>query len=213
MRNLLPILLVACGGVSTTIPDAGMSATDGGDASAADVAAEASSVDINLTTCPALTPCGGDVTGTWNLSAGCLADPLATAESLCPTLVVHSQTATASGSVTFLGGLVTRNYVAHYEMDITVPTLCLVGLTCAQAQTDYQAYIPNTTCTAVTGGCECTGSIDTTAAEASGYTTANDEILTASGDTYAYCVTGSTMQYHHVSGPTTEVGTYTLTHE
>lgn len=198
-------LALACGGASSPelFDDAG-----------ADAAAEAAPpgpVSIDLTTCPALTPCGGDVTGTWKLEAGCADDPLATAKGACPTLVVTSEVATAQGSVTFASGIVTRDYESHYAMDITVPSECLANATCAQLETSFRAYIPNTSCTATaTAGCRCTGSLDATGSQGSTYTTMNDEIVTGGGDHYAYCVSGSTMQYRHVSGPTPEIGSYTL---
>lgn len=215
----LALVVAGCGGVSGPLTsDAGGDASnntdaasgDAGDASV-DAPNDASTVEITLGMCPALTPCGGDVVGTWNLTAGCLDDPLATAKGLCPTLVVNSETARASGSVSFTSNIVTRSYVTHYGMDITVPTACLQGASCAQAQTAYQMYIANTTCSAVMGGCECVGSVDTTASQGSAYSIMNDEIVTASGDHYAYCVNGTTMDYHHTAGPSPEMGTYTLT--
>jgi hypothetical protein len=207
-------LLVGCGGVSgAAIGDGGSEAGDASDSAAVDASPDASTISITLGSCPDPTPCGGDVTGTWDLTAGCIDDPLATAKSVCPALVVNTQVATASGSVTFANGIVARNYVTHYGMDITIPTSCLQGASCAQAQTLYQAYIPNTTCSTVTAGCECTGSVDTTGIQGSTYTTANDEIVTAGGDHYAYCVTGTSMQYRHTSGPTPDLGSYVLTQQ
>ncbi|HEY1957105.1 MAG TPA: hypothetical protein VGH28_15905 [Polyangiaceae bacterium] len=208
---VLALLATGCGGVSSSILDGGGDAAASEDA--ADAAAEASAITITVGSCPALSPCGGDVTGTWTLTGGCVDDPLTAAKSACPTLVVGSETATGSGTVTFAGGIVTRSYTSHYGMDITIPDACLQGATCAQAQAAYQAYIPNTTCNAVTNGCECTGSLDTTASQGSSYTTSNDEIVTGGGDHYDYCVnaSGGQMQYHHVSGPTADFGSYTLT--
>ena len=211
-------LLVGCGGVST------VNMGDAGDAGVSDSPSNmdaappdggASQITITLAaSCPSLTPCGGDVTGTWDLSAGCINDPLATAKMDCPTLVVNSEVANAGGSVTFLNGFVTRNYTTHYAMDVTVPAICLQGATCAQVQALDQMYIPNTTCTATgNGGCECVGSVNTAATQASSYTLVNNEVVSAGGDHYAYCVnvSGTQMQYHHTQGPTPELGTYTLT--
>ena len=209
---ILVLLVTGCGGASTTdLNDGGGDA--GSEAAPADAAPEASTVTITVGACPAASPCGGDVTGTWALTAGCVDDPLATAKSACPSLVVSSEDASGSGTVTFAGGIVTRSYTSHYAMDIVIPTACLEGATCAQAQAAYQAYIPNTTCNAVTNGCDCAGSLDTTASQGSSYTTSNNQIVTGGGDHYDYCVNaaGNQMQYHHVSGPTVDVGSYTLT--
>ena len=168
-------------------------------------------ISITLGGCSAFTPCGGDVAGTWNLVAGCIDDPLATSKSLCPALVVNSETATGSGSVTFVGSIVTRSYTTHYAMDVTVPPACLTVYSCSQIQAGYQQYIANTSCaTDTNGACRCTGSIDSNAQQGSTYTTSNNEIVTGGGDHYAYCVNGNTLQYKHVSGPTSEIGSYTL---
>lgn len=209
---LLLVGVGACGGTSTPLlGDGGADDAGGGADAASDAPPEASTVPLTLSTCAAFTPCGGDVEGTWTLTGGCLDDPLATSKGLCPTLVVNSEVANASGTVTFTKGVVTRGYQTHYGIDITIPSVCLQGATCDQAQTAYRAYIPNATCTAASsGGCECVGSIDTTATQGSTYTIANDEIVTAGGDHYAYCITGNTMQYRHASGPNPELGSYTL---
>jgi hypothetical protein len=208
----LAAAIVGCGGVSGTLSDDG-----GGDAAAVDAAdggpADGGSdamVSIALGGCTGFTPCGGDVAGTWSLSAGCIDDPLAASKSLCPMLVVNSEEATASGSVTFASGMVSRDYTTHYAMDVTIPAACLQTMTCAQLQSSYQAYIPNTTCSVQGTGCRCSGSLDTTATQGSTYATSNDQIVTGGGDHYDYCVSGDTMQYHHVSGPTAEIGSYTL---
>jgi hypothetical protein len=200
------VCLVGCGGVAPS-----NLSVDGGDGGG-DASGGGETVAITLSaSCASVTPCGGDVVGTWTPSGGCIVDPLATAKSLCPLLTVNSEVATVTGSVTFSTGAAMRNYVAHYGMDITIPAICLDAETCAEIESGYQLYVPGTTCTDVAdGACRCTGSIDTTAAQESAYTETNDEIVTPSGDHYVYCVSGSTMQYQHISGPAVEIGSYTL---
>jgi hypothetical protein len=217
---LLPI--VGCGGVSTPGGggggDAGDAASKGDAAPKGDAAhgddgpAKAGPVAITISaSCPAFTPCGGDVVGTWAAAAGCVDDPLATSKSLCPALVVNSETASVEGAVTFTSDFVTRGYTVHYAMDVTIPASCLTIATCAQIQTAYQAYLPDTSCAdAPAGACHCQATFATDAAQASMYSTSDDEVVTTSGDRYAYCVSGNTLQYRHVSGPSAEIGSYTL---
>jgi hypothetical protein len=224
---LLPVVLsfAGCGGASTTgLLDGGGDAAGRGDTSASDgatdtaadagrdVAGDAGPVAITISpSCPEFTPCGGDVVGTWTPTGGCVNDPLATSKSLCPALVVNSETAEVEGSVTFTDSLVTRNYTSRYAMDVTIPASCLTIDDCAKIEAAYQAYIPDTSCKDVAAGaCRCTGSISSSATEGSTYTVNNDQITTGTGDNYAYCVTGSTLAYRHTSGPSAEIGSYTL---
>jgi hypothetical protein len=214
------VVVVGCGGVSTSLGDGGTdaAASDAGadgtasDSSTNDASGDAGMVSIQIGTCATFTSCGGNVSGTWAFSGGCVNDPLATSESLCPTLQVVSQTASATGTVTFTSALITRSYATSYTMDVLVPTACVLE-SCAEIQTGLSAYIPNAVCTAVSDGCSCTGSVTSAATQEASYSIVNDQIVTASGDHYAYCVTGTDMKYEHVSGPSPEVGTYDLTHQ
>jgi hypothetical protein len=205
------LLTAACGGVDVNAGDAGAADAASDSSNASDSrSGDAGMASIQIGNCQQLTPCGGDVVGTWAFASGCVDDPLAQSKTLCPTLQVNSETASASGTVTFTANLVTRSYQTNYAMDIVVPTACLFNQSCAQIQTAFRPYIPNSTCQAVSTGCGCTGSVSSAATQESPYTLANDEIVTAA-DHYAYCVTGSDMQYRHVAGPTTEIGAYHLT--
>jgi hypothetical protein len=207
------LVIGACGGVDLSTGDGGGAdaGNDSSDASsqADSRSADAAMVSIQIGSCQQLTPCGGDVVGTWAFAGGCIDDPLAQSKSLCPTLQVNSETASGSGSVTFAAGLVTRSYQTSYAMDVVVPTACLLGQPCTQIETAFKAYIPNTTCQTVSTGCGCTGSLTSAAAQGSVYTLANNEVVTGA-DHYAYCVTGTDMQYRHVAGPSPEMGTYHL---
>jgi hypothetical protein len=216
--GFLGMLLVAsCGGVGVNLGDGG--ATDGSADSSADALADANPndsstndagmVSIQIGNCQQFTPCGGAVVGTWAFGGGCIADPLAESKSLCPALQVVSQTASASGTVSFTPSFITRSYTTSYAMDVIVPTACLANESCAQIQSALAVYIPNAMCSAVSSGCSCTGSVDSAATQAAAYTLMNDEVV-AGADHYAYCVSGTAMQYTHVSGPSPEVGTYDL---
>jgi hypothetical protein len=196
--------LAACGGVAAN-PLGGGGADAAGDSRSGD----AGMASIQIGNCPAFAPCGGDVVGTWAFAGGCVDDPLSTSRALCPSLQVNSETASASGTVTFTADQVTRSYQTRYAMDVVIPTACLLGKPCTQLQTALSAYIPNANCQTVSAGCGCTGSVISSATQQSGYTTANDEVATAA-DHYAYCVSGGDMQYQHVAGPSPELGAYHL---
>src|SRR5688500_9854197 len=75
-------------------------------------------------------PCGGDVSGTWDLEEGCVADNLflRTFREVCPDaalLVVRS--VEVGGAVTFSGREYSWAATFRLSYDIDVPTECLRG--------------------------------------------------------------------------------------
>jgi len=175
--------------------------------------------------CQAVTPCGGDVVGTWIVAGSCL--PVSgmanvagfglgcAAASVTGVLeVTGSWTANADG--TFKDETVTSG-----DSQIGVPPECLnvsgTVTTCDRLGGAFQAlgYADVSCANATNGsGCTCAATVQqagglamlTVSPRSSGtYTTANDVLTTSTGmdQQYAYCVTGNTMlMTPQTTGPT-----------
>jgi hypothetical protein len=198
------------GSDATTTTD-GSTGTDGG-------------VPIQIGNCQTFTACGGNVTGTWDYTGGCVADPFA--NSQCQTLVVHSQSASTKGTITFANdggtsGTVTRNVQATYNASITIPAACTYQQTCTAIAAYLQNSAPGSTVTCTTNsqqGCDCDYAAVLTDTGTRPYTIQGNNLLVGQGapnqiDHYAYCVQNASMQYQHTQGPTPETGIYNLTHQ
>lgn len=183
--------------------------------------------DLTSGTCTETTPCGGDPTGTWDYSAGCisdadLADFQATVRQACPTATVSGVAGTMSGRVTFGGNAVTRKGTVSAKTDLTIPQACAsqVGGDCnlvGQAiVTAGGGQVKGATCaTGGSGGCNCkvelafsSDKIGTT------YTTSGSKLTTSDGDEYDYCVKGQTLSHKQTragSRTSNEPGVYEAT--
>ncbi len=185
--------------------------TDGGGADGGVLnCANAKPVVLTIGSCSTLTACGGDPTGTWNYTQGCLADPFAQAKKTCQALNVTQQTATVQGCIQFAGNLVGRNVKVSYSASATFPLACALG-DCANAETALKGYFQTATCTKSTTECNCTVASTYTTTGGDTYSTANNQIVTGAGDHYDFCVNGTSLGYSHVSGSAQEPGNYTLT--
>jgi hypothetical protein len=155
--------------------------------------------------CEPLDPCGGDITGTWDVSGGCFAADLS-AIRMCPGAHA-SGSGMARGRVTFDGAVAHR--VAQSEVDIlvTVPALCagFVG-GCSGIETRIRMATPDAACTTETdGSCRCQARQTNVIDDTDAYTTSMNEIIgTSSGRHWAYCVSGTGLSYEDTtpgSGP------------
>lgn len=168
---------------------------------------------VDGTACPAFTPCGGDVVGTWDVGGGCFSTDLS-AIMMCPGARA-SGSGMGRGRVTFDG--TTAHRVAQSEVDIlvTVPALCagFVG-GCAGIESRIQMSVADSACTTQTdGSCLCQARQTTTIDDVDAYSIVGDEIVgTVSGKHWAYCVAGDSLDYQDTSpsGPR-EPGTVHLT--
>jgi hypothetical protein len=163
--------------------------------------------------CPPLVPCGGVITGTWDVGGGCFAADLS-AIMMCPGAHA-SGSGMGRGRVVFDGTVAHR--VAQSEVDIlvTVPAICagFVG-GCAGIETRIRMATPDAACTTETdGSCLCQARQTTVINDTDGYTTSGDEIIgTTSGKHWAYCVAGDSLDYQDVSSSgTREPGIVDLT--
>ena len=199
----------------------------GGSSSAASGAGGGGTVQVEPVeaSCQAVTPCGGDVVGTWIAAGSCL--PVSgmanvagfglgcTAASVTGLLeVTGAWTANADG--TFKDETTTTG-----DSQIEVPPECLnvsgTVTTCDRLGGAFQAlgYADVTCANATSGsGCTCSATVQqkgglallTLSPRSSGtYTTGNNLITTSTGmdQQYAYCVSGNTMVVTpQTTGPT-----------
>ncbi len=196
--------------------EAAASSDTGPGVDANEAGAAPQSVDLDLSgTCPAFTPCGGDITGTWNYTGACLSDAFAEAKQQCPGLTATNAKGTLIGTITATATTLTRNVTVNAEASLTFPSSCLTdfGGDCSLLQAGINAkYKGKTTCTAgASGSCTCDFNGDISpSSQPDTYTVSGTQITTGSGDTYDFCVMGDQLEERKTAGSIPEPGIYTL---
>jgi len=214
-------IVAACGGTSTTIPGDGggdgstsNEGSTGGDAANDSPLGGCNATPINLTfgNCPAKPTCGGTIAdGNYYYTTGCIPDPWAQAKATCMALVVSDEKGTVKACVSFMGGIVSRNVVSSYTATLTIPTSCLLGGSCMQAEAGLKQFFTMATCAQSSSGCSCMVGSNYVGTGATTYTTANNQVTTGQNNVYDYCVAGNMLGLQFASGPNREAGTYSLT--
>jgi hypothetical protein len=176
--------------------------------------AEVSVVVLTTGTCEALTACGGDVRGTWDVAAVCLEVPIEETVNRCPGGRVTRREGRASGRVIFGSGFAQRRAQWTAEVEVFIPGVCAGFLGgCPGIQSTVRAVAPDTTCVMEgLGDCRCTARQSGTLADGDGYDTASGQIVSSSlGRRWDYCIAADRLRYRDVSatGPR-EPGTITL---
>jgi hypothetical protein len=169
--------------------------------------------------CTAVSACGGDVAGTWQVDSECLAITSPFAEPECRSAVQHSNVS-VTGTVTYAPSTSdpsqgTQHATLQYSLDIdeVYSAACLkaVGLGGAspQACAGLQAYWTGPyaeTCTVKDDGCECTFSDKNTIDQSDTYTVQDHQLVLASSGPSDFCRSGDTL----VEGTTTTSATSAL---
>lgn len=181
--------------------DAGSPFSDGGGA-----LGEPAWVSVEVRTdgsaCAALTPCGGDVLGTWDVTGGCFELDVESTLSTCPGAAITRRSGTARGRVTFDGTRAVRQAQAIVEVEASIPALCAtVAGGCAALQTLVQRQVPDAACVdAAAGGCLCQVRQGFEIDDSDLYTTtANQIVSSTTGHRWAYCVDGDSLRYEDVT--------------
>jgi len=154
---------------SPATPSAGGSSAGGssaGGSSAGGSSAGGSSAGGSGSQCAAFTPCGGELTGTWNFERACASSSelqhIADASKICPAGTA-SATESLSGTATFdAQGVLKLDTTTAATLTLGVPTSCLkTGQDCAaiQASIAAQTGVTQASCSQVATGCSCTYSI------------------------------------------------------
>ncbi|MEI8257208.1 MAG: hypothetical protein WCJ30_16160 [Deltaproteobacteria bacterium] len=153
-------------------------------------------------TCTALSPCGGDIVGTWDTGGGCFEIDLESVLAPCPGAVVTRRVGRGRGRVVFgADGIGHRVADAEAEVDFYVPAICASYYSCAMIQSASAALVTEATCTTgPTGDCSCVARQINHFDQADFYTTASNEIVSrSSGKHWEYCVGGDTLTYRDTS--------------
>lgn len=172
-------------------------------------------VTVSSGSCQMVTPCSGNLVGTWHYTGACVDDPLSDVRTLCPSISVVNSTSTLTGFAVFSATALTRQVSTTYTTTINLPASC-AALGCATIESFLRASVPTATCTAAGAGCNCTLSGSSTLNETGSYTVSNGVVTETTGSTvrtFDACVTNGTSLRLRESSATagTERGTSTLT--
>lgn len=207
-------------------PEAG-SSTDSGVADAStkpDASITGPYLDFQFGSCPALAACGGDPTGLFKVTSGCVDDTIfAGAKMQCPGLTVTNPKFQARGTILANATTITRKTDVKFTATFGIPKACKDGIgagtTCADVATAIMlgAGLDMATCTdaaGATGDCTCDVGSTTLDNTTDMYTTAGNVLTTGSGATartYDYCVMGGEVKYKETTAKTAVPALFTLT--
>ncbi len=159
-------------------------------------------VHTDDTMCDALTPCGGDEVGTWDVSGGCFELPIESALDRCPGATV-SAAGRARGRVTFDGSFAHRVAQSEVDVRVYVPGICALAVGgCSVIESAIRTMgAPDSACVmGVSGDCECEARQVTNIDDADAYTIEGNQIVsTSSGKRWDYCVSDGMLRYHDAS--------------
>jgi hypothetical protein len=148
-------------------------------------------------TCDELTPCGGDVVGTWDLEAGCFEDDVDAAFSRCPGATV-TRSGRARGRVVFGADAIgVRVAQSEVVMDIHFPALCASFFSCDELEAAIRPRVTRVDCEGGEGtDCTCHARLETTIDQRDRYRTEDNQIVSeSSGKRWDYCVQDDTLTY------------------
>jgi hypothetical protein len=215
MSRLVPgivLLATACGShAGDRGGTGGAGGRDGAGGGGGDVAGE---------TCATMQPCGGDVTGTWTITAACI-DFTLDLGATCPGLT-SSGTTTNTGSAAFRGDLTyDETFTVSGTLRYQYPSACLLGRTCAEQQDSLMqsgsamGAFASVACQSSGAGCDCEGTVMPVARSETGTYSVGGGILTtvhnATTDRNNYCVVGALMHQMPIPDAGTPIGTVTGT--
>ena len=162
--------------------------------------------------------CGGDITGTWNVSSVCLSKSILmttlTQElmGVCPSATVGDSSAPTTGSLMFNADLSYSIALSEsVSLGMNLPISCFQGATCADLNTSFMQQvtgdptIQSASCTG-TNPCVCTiTSVPMAITEAGTYTVSGTSITTTPTtggtgvSTLSYCVKDTTLTFKDAS--------------
>ncbi|MDQ3030897.1 MAG: hypothetical protein M3Y87_00635 [Myxococcota bacterium] len=158
--------------------------------------------------CDPLVPCGGDVVGTWDVQGGCIQLPdIEGMVSMCPGGTVTTRTARARGRVEFDATIARRVAQSEVELEVFLPAFCASFIGgCGAIETQLRMQAPDSACiTEPSGDCLCATRQLNTIDDTDAYTIDGNEIVSSTGQRWAYCVDGDALRYEDVT-PTPDGG-------
>ncbi|MGC4069926.1 MAG: hypothetical protein QM784_35770 [Polyangiaceae bacterium] len=162
--------------------------------------------------CGSLDACGGDVTGTWQVTSSCVEGDLKSAANLSQSLPPACRgnydqvNANVSGTVAFANGVATDDTITTVDYTVHVPVACMaaIGITstdlataCAGVGAAIVAggYHQEVTCSVQGSTCSCAAKDTFTRDGALSYTVSGSKLsYTASNDQMDFCVDGTTLR-------------------
>jgi hypothetical protein len=175
--------------------------TDAGTDSSTAIEITGPFIDVQYKACTPLAACGGDVTGLWRLTGGCVDEgAFAAAKAQCAGLTETNVKFQARGVVFADATNITRKTEVKFTATLNVPAECVaanpLGTKCSDTEAAVKfTGIATATCTGPVGGpCVCDVGDQTTTNTTNAYTTSGNT-LTSGAQTYDYCVAGSEIKY------------------
>jgi hypothetical protein len=182
------LVTTACGGGSSR---------GGGDDMASDGASGGDAADSSAA-CATLSPCGGDVVGTWAVSNACVVSTPPLSSCAAGTVSMSMQ---VSGTVTFRAdGTYAVNTLAGITETLGMPASCLGGEDCATLQTSLlqgQSGVSSAVCSgAPSSACTCNEVFAPQRNTDSGtYTITGTSVTSPVIYPQTYCVQGDTIRW------------------
>ncbi|MBK8169079.1 MAG: hypothetical protein IPK60_01890 [Sandaracinaceae bacterium] len=155
-------------------------------------------VDVRTSgSCDALTACGGELVGTWDVTSACIALPLGTLTTACPAAMITYAGGMARGRTTFDATTVSRLAQSQVEVDMFVPASCATFVGGCTAVAGFLSMAaPDSTCIDDgDGNCNCAARQVSDIDNTDTYTRTDTEIVTGGGKTYEYCRTDDSFTY------------------
>ena len=173
--------------------------------------------------CEAITPCGGDPEGSWNVTENC-AEVLVTGVVEYPGCenVVGRGSAEVTGTFTFSSGVVIQNIVVTPNVTVVVTDVCAQGIvgsdmvTAAALCPVLDATLMNDPetplrCSVTSEGCECAGEQPSqTTMGTDTYQIVGNQLMIG-GDTFDFCQEGDELHLHGTTVDATSGQTISLT--
>jgi hypothetical protein len=177
------------------------------------VAACSGSVSSSVANCGNVSPCGGNIVGTWKIASACSTGATAMPNSGCSGETVAVNSINDSGTISFnADGTYQASLDISASETVTLPMSCLtaggVTLTCDQFAMALVTSVQSSnggasplagTCTTVGSDCHCTVTVNLHAPTVTGtYTVSGTSFMsmpagsTTPGEA-AYCVQGNTL--------------------
>jgi hypothetical protein len=170
-------------------------------------------------------PCGGDLQGSWRITASCYSKGPDLAALACPRTAYDRKGLVTTGEITFDGGSYTMKLIHRGTITVSHSLSCPQTSTCAQLETSLRSADPTApltvSCRQSADLCLCTLEANGVHDDESGQYQLDNLLLTtspagsAAANPYQYCVQGPVMKMAGpiVAGPNGEkaaVAIYTL---
>lgn len=146
--------------------------------------------------------CGGDPTGTWDVSEACSNfDYEAQLQQACSDVVVEDAVVNVGGTLTVDAVTWSRTVTGDITLTMSTASACGAG-SCGLVETALGVVAAGATCTDDgSGGCDCTATVDLASNSMGTYTTDAGVVTLGSGETFHYCSSGGTMLIRRFGSP------------